>query len=381
MVKRFDVFKVDDLTKNTSGVLTGRFRAAKVGVYPYMDYNLGKVVMEAKLPEHMLKTEAISQLNHMPITDDHPWGLVNIGNTNELVKGLTANDAAVVSGEVSEVTGGVFDPVLAAKMLTGDQMECSLGFECDLLEQPGNFNGIPYDRIQTNYRYNHLAIVPAGRCGPDCKAVLDSAESDGMAFQLRMDSEGKPILPNNQRSDEPMRKVKIDSKEFEVADEVAARLDTLTADNERLTKDSGKIEGERDGWKTKHDAIAGELQTLKDNPPIKQDAIDKAVQTKIALVTDAALFGVEVKLDSTEKRTDRDVRIDCIKKVNAKFDATDKSDDYVNAVFDTLKADAEEANTGHSTGTNSLLFHKEDGDEHTKKIDKAINDRQNLKKS
>ena len=41
----------------------------------------------------------------------------------------------------------------------------SLGYNLDLIEEPGEWNGEKYDAIQTNIRINHLAIVDKARAG------------------------------------------------------------------------------------------------------------------------------------------------------------------------------------------------------------------------
>ena len=377
MARRFDIIRVDEMKKNTAGVLTGTFFTAQTGVFPYMDYNQGKVVMELKHPDHLLSEDAVNQLKHLPITDEHPWGLVNLGNSTELVKGLTGS-APKVDGEKLVVDGAIFDSALAAQVMAGQKSECSLGFECDLVEESGEYNGQHYDRIQTNYRFNHLAMVPEGRCGPECKAVLDNNEP--VAVQVRLDGEGKPIIPNQQRSDQVMKAVKIDGKDYQVPDEVAARFDTLTSELDKVKKDLGKVEGERDAEKAKVDAKQVEIDTLKENPSIDQTKIDQAVSARINLVADAAGFGVEVKLDGTDKRTDRQIKVDCIKKVKAEFDDNGKTDEYVAAFFDSLKELVKkDAGENRSVGNNSLIFNRSDS--HQTKIDENINKRQTLKKS
>ena len=51
--------------------------------------------------------------------------------------------------------------------------ELSLGYNLDLIEEPGEWNGEPYDAIQTNIRINHLAIVESARAGEQAHLNLD----------------------------------------------------------------------------------------------------------------------------------------------------------------------------------------------------------------
>ena len=48
----------------------------------------------------------------------------------------------------------------------------SMGYTCDLEESAGNWCGVDYDFIQRNIRYNHCAIVDAGRAGDNAKIEL-----------------------------------------------------------------------------------------------------------------------------------------------------------------------------------------------------------------
>jgi hypothetical protein len=153
-----------------------------------------------------------------------------------------------------------------------------------------------------------------------------------------------------------VKKIKIDGQEFEVADQVEARIETLEGENETKTKEIGKVEGERDGLQATIDTLKGELKTAQENPKLDSAKIDQEVAARLTLINDAAAFGVEVKTDGTEKRTSQEIRIDCIKKVKADFSPEGKSPEYIEAYFDSLKGlSASET----STGENQMRFSKD----------------------
>ena len=41
--------------------------------------------------------------------------------------------------------------------LQSGKTDLSLGYTCDFVMQPGNYDGTPYEVIQTNMRGNHIA--------------------------------------------------------------------------------------------------------------------------------------------------------------------------------------------------------------------------------
>lgn len=163
MSKRFDVVGLDNISKNSSGFLTYDLTAAQTGVFPYMDPETGDIVYELKHPDDLLTDQVLSQLKNLPITDEHPWQLVNPDNSKELVKGMTT-DTVQIMGEKLTGRATIFDSGLIGNVLNGNKKECSLGFECEIVEESGSYKGVHYDRKQTNLKLNHLAMVEKGRC-------------------------------------------------------------------------------------------------------------------------------------------------------------------------------------------------------------------------
>ena len=58
----------------------------------------------------------------------------------------------------------------------GKNIELSCGYECDLVESKGHFDGQEYHGIQRNIKYNHLSIVDEGRAGSEVALKLDKKE-------------------------------------------------------------------------------------------------------------------------------------------------------------------------------------------------------------
>lgn len=369
MSKRFDVVGLDNISKNSSGFLTYDLTAAQTGVFPYMDPETGDIVYELKHPDDLLTDQVLSQLKNLPITDEHPWQLVNPDNSKELVKGMTT-DTVQIMGEKLTGRATIFDSGLIGNVLNGNKKECSLGFECEIVEESGSYKGVHYDRKQTNLKLNHLAMVEKGRCGPECSARLDSKD---YAYQIRKDSD---ILDNkqNKRSDQTLKTIKLDGKEFEVAEEVASRIDTLKTENESLTKNIGQLEGKLDGKDDQLTNLQKKVDEMEENQPSDQK-IDEAVSKRINLLKKADKF-----LDEdyeVEGKTDKEIKIDCIKAINEKFDGEDKADEYIDARFDVLTEMVEEGQGSY--GDNNLKFKKKDSSSRNDAIEKKRQKRLNMR--
>lgn len=58
--------------------------------------------------------------------------------------------------------------------------ELSLGYDLVLDETPGEWNGQPYDAIQTEIVINHLAIVREARAGEQARLNIDSTTKNNL---------------------------------------------------------------------------------------------------------------------------------------------------------------------------------------------------------
>ena len=162
--------------KFDNGMLTAKVNLTKAGVYQYL-YSDGRLVKEAKLPEEIFSQATIDSANGAVITDNHPdinqdSGLVNSSNYSKLVKGNVFNvkqDGLFLSGLEK-----VFDSDLQKRILSGEQIQVSIGFEQKTDWTSGEYNGEKYDCIQRDIRINHIAHVEKGRAGEECRTILDS---------------------------------------------------------------------------------------------------------------------------------------------------------------------------------------------------------------
>lgn len=102
----------------------------------------------------------------------------------------------------------VFSPLLK-KTIEAGKKDISLGYFSRYIPEKGEWNGIPYDFVQTEMIANHASCVQEGRCGPSV-AFADSADAQNkrqdfftinIGDSLEMKSEAEKNLPGNQDED------------------------------------------------------------------------------------------------------------------------------------------------------------------------------------
>lgn len=105
------------------------------------------------------------------------------------------------------------------------------------------------------------------------------------------------------------------------------------------------------------------------------DALDKRVQARVELVSAAKKFlGDSVDLVG---KTDRQIKEAVITKTNSNFKGDGKSDDYINAYFDSMTAMATEKGFTASAVFNDA---KDKDKEAAEEIEKQKNNRLNMNK-
>ena len=298
---RFDRHEIK-ATRNDDGHLYDTPVLTRVGVFPYRNPD-GSTRYELRLPEEVFKQDSLDSLRGVPVTNGHV-GKAGKGNTQ-------GNIGAVLSIGRQDGDNLIADIVIHdTGTIDKGNKELSCGYECDLEETAGVWNGQRYDAIQRNIRHNHLAVVPKGRAG---NARLNLDATDEVAF----------FEPENKGS--VMKKIRLDNGlEYDVSPEVAVAFDKLKQDVADVTKAKDTAEAQRD-------VAQADLKKLQDEQPkLKEDALAQA-KARVDLENTASAHGVQFKADAS----DRDIKVAVIGKLRGDaLDLAQKSDDYVQAIFD-----------------------------------------------
>lgn len=346
-VQRYDSLQlVAGAVIDTDGFMRDSPIVARTGVYEYRNPD-GTIRREYRPADEVFASDALNSFRGKPITVLHPKkGKITAANAFGTAIGSILSD-----GYPKDEKYVACDIVIFAPDKIGKHRELSLGYRCDCEETPGvSPDGQAYDAIQRNIRINHLAVVPLARAG----------------MKARLNCDGDEIIESE--GTQNMSKFKIDGVEHEVPEAVAnyitalqSRADAaeagLTATKETLagvtaskTELQTKLDAmtaERDGVQGKLDAMTAERDSLKSKVDTaeadKKAAVDKAVEDTKKEVKERAELEADAKkakCDKTDGMDNKALKIAIIKAVRGdslNFDG--KSDDYVNAYYDSIRGD------------------------------------------
>lgn len=292
----------------------------RTGVLKYVRAD-GSIQRELRLPEEVFAPASMASLQSATVTEGHQ-ALVNADNWKALSRGHVAEgtvrkDGSLLSGDLI-----VQDAPVLARIDAGELSDLSLGYAVREDRTPGTYNGEPYDLIQRDIRYNHVALLPpgGGRAGRECA--------------LRLDSSAAVVADNEQ---EPVKmKIRIDGRDYEIGSDehinAVVASERARTDAERTRAD--KAVAEADIQKTRADKAEAELAVLKD--PARFDA---AVKERSEVCAKAAtVLGSSYKFDG---KSNVDIQRDAVR-ASDKTVSEDKlrSDVYTQARFDALSAAA-----------------------------------------
>jgi len=333
---------IDAIKKTPEGFLILPVTATRTGVLPYIKGD-GTLSKEARLPQDVFAQESLDSMRSIPVTNDHPSGLVNASNASKLTKGWTGSDVRARDGKFIETTVKIVDQATIDDVMNG-KVQVSAGYEVDKDETPGRFDNEDFDVIQKNIRYNHLAIVTRGRAGPEVKLRLDTAGNEVISIK------GETM------------KVKIKDQEFELADalggkwnemqkhmdecslvekkmkDAADAADVARADAVKATESLALKQKEIDTLQAKFDAANSEIEKIKKG----ESHMDASEVQKIAREITRANKVAEIILDEKECKALSEKDVSEIKKAVIKKDAPGidekklESAAYVDARFDAI---------------------------------------------
>lgn len=182
--------RIEDANGELWRLEVSKANISKATVNPYLGKEIpngealglepNKVYMLLRHPDELAKAADSANMvqvlqKHTPVSaDDHqPWDVV----------GTTGSDAefdgTYLTNSLSIWARSAIDAIES-----DDKKELSCGYRYRAEMTPGNFNGMAYDGVMRDIRFNHVALVKDGRAGPDV-VVGDSNEEIAMAAENR----------------------------------------------------------------------------------------------------------------------------------------------------------------------------------------------------
>lgn len=333
------------------GYLRVEGRINGCGVYQY-ENEAGETWGELRTPEYVGAPAFLESWQLRPVTDDHPPVWLDATNVDQYRRGTLGTNR--FDGEHTIADMLIESPELIAKIRAG-KTQLSGGYTCVLIAQKGEFNGIPYDFIQTEGYANHAAVVDFARGGPTCSLVFD-----GAARRRPTPDHRGASMPHNDKQKKDAKLVTTEG-EVEIPEAKLPAVMSLLAEpaegesgmndedpeapEPSLTTGPEPVDAKGDAaLKAKVDMLVAENKRLKED-------FAPNVSARVSLVTSAReILGAGVKLDSM---SDTAIRREVIVAVNPdmKTKLKGKSADYVAAAYE-MAIDAHAKNTDSS---NELL--------------------------
>lgn len=337
-VERFDesVGLTGKPEKTPEGYLKVTAPIAKIGI---MKYRLkdGTTRRELVNEDTLFNDDSINTLQLKPVTNTHPKEMLLDSKTTKRRNVGTVGETIGRDGDKLTASFIITDQT-AIDAVENGRSQLSPGYKTKLDMTPGVWNGQPYDAIQTEREYNHLALVDSARGGDTIKINMDSDCEIGLEDIERNDE----VTQTKKEGAVKMKMINIDSAEVEVDDGVATYV--------------GKLEGRADSAEEKVTDLEktnGELQAKVDSFDAElKTRTDSAVAERVELVTTAkGAFNSDsdedkaiiANLDSMDNNAIKTaVVLNVQPSAKAKLDSEGLTDAYLDSRYDSAKEMLEE---------------------------------------
>jgi len=336
---RFDTYTAGEVERLDNGFLRAPVFATRAGIFTYQLPD-GTFRRELRSEAEVFKADSLKTMRSIPVTNRHPSELVDSKNVKKYMVGATS-DSVSRRDEFIETFVTLMDENTIDEVDKRGLRQVSCGYRCDVVHEPGEFNGERYDAVQKNIRYNHLALVSKGRAGEQVKLRLDSDDA------VMIDSNGEsPANDPNYKPDggnKGMSKVTVNGVQYDASEALAAAVtsefqkkdEALANANKALEAANSNAKKEKDGLQAKLDQAIEERNTLKKDAENRPE-LAEAVKARMALVQAAMPHLDEKTVSAIQEMDERAIKVAVIKSKAAKFDDEGKSDDYIAARFDAI---------------------------------------------
>jgi hypothetical protein len=334
---RIDTLPIGKLDRASDGSLRGDVVATRAGVFLYRGPS-GEPIHEFRPPAEVFNADSLASAAMLPITVEHPKEVrVTPDNASRVSVGMTGQAVRQDGQNVVLPIRVVAREGISA--IDGGKRQLSLGYQAEVTRADGVFEGQPYTHMQSEIRYNHLAITDKARAGDVASVRLDAADA------IMVDDAGgaSPPAPPERSAKMPGVQIRLDNGcNYEVPAEVEAaykagitqrtelqtKLDAVTAERDTATKDLATMTAQRDEAKAS-------LEKLEKTDNAEQ--IKAGVKARLALESAAARAKLDKAItDKLDSMSDDEIRLAVIQSRHKDFDAKDKSPEYIAARFDAV---------------------------------------------
>lgn len=323
MVRRFDASTIK-ARRDAAGMLRGVANLTRTGVLVYRNAD-GTERRELRHPDEVFREGSLATLSLTPMTLGHPAEAVTSKSPKGSIIGAIG-ETVKADGKFVRAPFLIHDDAAIGEIESGRQRELSCGYNCDLDMTPGTFEGERYDAVQRNIEYNHVAVLPKGRAGPEVRI-----DGDAIAATIFEDAQD---APRAQRMD-TVKTIRLDGVDYDVSspafDQAWAKY-TAAQDNKIAILEKSANEAKADADKQRGRADAAEAQIVDLKKTSTPEAVAAHVKARVALESQAAkIMGAKFSCDG---KTDDEIRRACVLKASPSAKLDGQSDAYVSARFD-----------------------------------------------
>lgn len=344
-----DVIPTSKRQKMPNGFLLVPATFSRSGIHDYRAGAIGltdrdpmAVVKVYRPADEVFDAASMASFGRLPVTNNHPGGTGQVTLDNVDVLSVGTSDPEVVRDADLMCGTLLIMNKKAIADIEGGKTQLSNGYEAEFELKSGVTDaGEAYDAIQRNIRGNHIAIVDSGRGGVrvaiadkgdgTMKITLDGKEYevDSAVADALVKSEGDKDAALKLATDAEEKATEAEKKKKEAEDAELERKNK--AKNPDLQSDAA-LRKERDEALATRDAALAKIPTL-DQLDARADARAAVLSTATRLVTDIDTNG------KNNEAVRREVVVKLcadVKDVSDAKDAAYRSDDYIQARFDTL---------------------------------------------
>lgn len=267
--------------KDANGFLhVANCHCTKVQIAQYLgqeispDLEPDKVYNVFRPEEELKKAETIQSLNGVPLQLEHHDDTADAPAQYTRI-GATGTDAVFEFPYLSNSLH-FFNQKAIDLIESGEKCELSIGYDCEIHKEAGEFEGVPYDFVQRNISIQHVALVECGRAGADVK-VSDSKENIFNSKKTEVYKMDKEKL---------LQFISELVKAGATEEEIKAKIDELTSDV--CEYDDVELEGEE---------LTPETETTEDEEQEQEQGTSNEEQTEQTDDDDLIIEEVKAELE------------------------------------------------------------------------------------
>ena len=253
----------------SAGALRCRARVLAVGVMEYTDEELGDMADGTGSGGMLVAFDSLSEsrslrsLEGAPVViDQHTW-IDDAQSQTQVIVGYVAG-APVVEQPYLLADLIITDRAAIEKIKTRQVSEVSSGYDADGVPEQGEYDGQTYVGRQTQIRYNHVALLPAGagRGGHDVRILNTKSNSPKPKQQEAVMADPIRVRLRNGKTIQVMNE-----DDAKAVEEVEQKAENAVADGAKLQElmtELDAIKQAKDEVDANYTRVTGELQSIKE---------------------------------------------------------------------------------------------------------------------